>query len=78
MATGCPAVTSNVSSLPEVAGDAALQVDPHSESELASALERLLTSATLRDQLSCAARRRAERFRWENTARASVAFFERL
>ncbi len=52
MAAGVPLVTSNVSSMPEVAGDAALLVDPRSPSEIAAAIERLLLSPDLRATLA--------------------------
>ena len=75
MAAGVPVVTSNVSALPEVAGDAALLVDPRSQSELRDALQRLLLDAGLREQLSERGRLRAERFRWEECAAKSWQFF---
>ena len=79
MAAGVPVITSNVSSLPEVAGDAALYVDPRSTIELAAALARLLTSAGLREQLGRAGRERSSRmFRWERCARRSAEFFKGL
>ncbi|HTS61847.1 MAG TPA: glycosyltransferase family 1 protein [Candidatus Acidoferrales bacterium] len=78
MAAGVPVITSNVSSLPEVAGDAALLVDPNSQSELHHALSRLMTSAGLCSALGAAGRKRAERFHWEESARRSVEFFERV
>jgi alpha-1,3-rhamnosyl/mannosyltransferase len=76
LAAGVPVVTSNVSSLPEIAGDAALLIDPRSPSEIASALDRLLTSASLRSTLSAKGRKRAERSRWELAARQSWEFFQ--
>ncbi|MCX6620077.1 MAG: glycosyltransferase family 1 protein, partial [Acidobacteria bacterium] len=78
MASGVASLTSNVSSLPEVAGDAALMVDPRSVGEIGAALSRLLTSPSLRAGLSAAARRRAEKFRWERAARESIQFFEQV
>jgi glycosyltransferase involved in cell wall biosynthesis len=78
MAAGVPVVTSNVSSLPEIAGDAALLVDPRSERELRDALVRLLTSPSLRGELAARGRERAERFRWEACAEKSWEFFRRM
>jgi glycosyltransferase involved in cell wall biosynthesis len=78
MAAGVPVLTSNVSSLPEVTGGAALLVDPHSPAEIAVGLEKLLTSPTVRSVLVREGRRRAERFRWEECGRRSMAFFERV
>jgi alpha-1,3-rhamnosyl/mannosyltransferase len=76
MAAGVPTIVSNASSLPEVAGDSALLVDPKSAVELASALVRILTSPTLRADLSNRGRERAARFTWDVCARRSLCFFE--
>jgi glycosyltransferase involved in cell wall biosynthesis len=78
MAAGVPVVTSDVSSMPEIAGDAALLVDPESTEEICDALERLLGSQSLRERLGGAGRRRARQFRWEATARKSLEWFERV
>lgn len=77
LACGVPAVVSDVSSLPEVAGDAALLVDPRSAGEIREAIERLLLTPSLARQLAAKARLRAERFRWEVSAEQSLAFFRR-
>lgn len=78
LAAGVPAVTSNVSSMPEVAGDAAILVDPRSVCEIQCAIERLLESPTLRDQLAGRARTQAERFRWHHSARQTWSVFENV
>jgi len=78
MAAGVPIVTSNVSSLPEVAGDAALLVDPQSPSEIRAAVEKILLSPDLAARLSAAGRLRARQYRWEHCARRSLEFFRRL
>jgi glycosyltransferase involved in cell wall biosynthesis len=78
MAAGVPVVTSNVSSMPEVAGEAALLADPLSTPEVARAIETLLLSESLRTQLSSHGLRLAQRYRWEHCAAASWRFFERL
>jgi len=78
MAAGVPVVTSNVSSLPEIAGDAALLVDPRSLQELRDALVRLLTSPSLCAELAARGRERAERFRWEACAAKSWEFFRKM
>jgi alpha-1,3-rhamnosyl/mannosyltransferase len=76
LAAGVPAITSRVSSLPEVAGDAALLVDPRSPYELRAAIERLALSPAHRADLAAKALARAGLFRWEECARKSLAFFE--
>ena len=75
MAAGTPVITSNVSSLPEIAGDAALLVDPRSQSELRAALARLLGSEALRNSLRAMGRQQARQFRWEVCAEKSLEFF---
>ncbi len=66
---GAPAITSSVSSLPEVGGDAVRYVDPRDVGEIRAALEELLTSETLRAELAARGREQAARFGWERTAR---------
>ncbi len=75
MAAGVPVITSNVSSLPEIAGDAALLVDPRSVPALTAAMQILLGSADLQRQLRERGIRRAEMFRWESCAIKSWEFF---
>jgi len=78
MAAAVPSITSGVSSMPEVAGGAALLVDPRSESELTAAMERLLLSEAQRRQLADIGLRRSRQFTWDHCARASLAFFEKI
>src|SRR3990172_3764840 len=77
MQCGCPVVTSNNSSLPEVVGDAALTVDARDETGLALAIERICNDDTLRAALCEKGVRRAERFTWRRCAEATVAAYER-
>jgi glycosyltransferase involved in cell wall biosynthesis len=69
MASGTPVVTSNVSSLPEVAGDAAVLVDPYDPHAIADGIERLLTDETLRRDLRAKGVARARQFSWEQSVR---------
>lgn len=78
MAAGVAGITSNVSSLPEIAGEAALLIDPRSKAELQAALMRLLSSPSERMELGKRARSRAESYSWEIAARKSWTFFERI
>jgi len=78
MACGCPVVTSNTSSLPEVAGDAALMVAPGDVAGLRQALERLLADAQLRDDLRRRGLARAREFSWESTAAGHLAVYRRV
>jgi glycosyltransferase involved in cell wall biosynthesis len=70
MASGAAVITSHVSSLPEVGGDAVEYVDPADEGSIAAALERLLRSRDERERLARAAKQRAETFSWDRVAKA--------
>jgi glycosyltransferase involved in cell wall biosynthesis len=78
MASGIPVMSSNRSSLPEIAGDAALYFDPESEEEIATTMEKLLDDLALRRQLVQGGIERAKRFSWESCARATLAAFKSL
>ncbi len=68
MAAGTPVCAANVSSIPEVVGDAALLFDPLSPADIASQLQRLLTDEQLRQSLVERGRQRAQQFSWEDAA----------
>lgn len=68
MAAGVPVITSNVSSLPEVAGDAAILVSPSSVADLASAMESLVIDPKLGDEYRQRGQSRARKFSWRRTA----------
>lgn len=69
MASGTPVVTSNVSSLPEVAGDAAVLVDPYDPEAIADGIYRVLTDEELRVALKRKGLARARQFSWEASVR---------
>ena len=69
MASGTPVVTSNVSSLPEVAGDAAVLVDPYDANAIADGMYRVLTDNNLRSELRRRGPERAGQFSWESSVR---------
>ena len=71
-AAGVPVLTSTTSSLPEVAGDAALLVDPRDPGEIAAGLQRLLSDGGLRQGLVAAGRERVRAYTWEATASATA------
>jgi len=77
MACGTPVVCSNASSLPEVAGDAALMVDPLDVEGLATAMERVLSDEELRAELTERGFKQARKFSWERCARETLAVLER-
>jgi glycosyltransferase involved in cell wall biosynthesis len=70
MACGTPVVTSRISSLPEVVGDAALLIDPYSTEDIAHGLERVLGDEGLRGELSARGRMRVKQFSWERSVEA--------
>ena len=76
MASGVPVITSNVSSLPEVAGDAAVLVDPYDVEGLAEAMQTLIESAEARAALRSKGLAQAARFSWERAAREVLAVYE--
>jgi glycosyltransferase involved in cell wall biosynthesis len=78
MACGCPVITSNVSSLPEVAGEAALLIDPYRVETIASALVSLLTNPCLSQTLIQKGFEQARRFTWEAAARKTLEVFEKV
>jgi len=69
MASGTPVITSNVSSLPEVVGDAAILVNPLEPQAIAEAMRRVLTDAAVRDDLRARGFARARQFSWERSIR---------
>ncbi len=75
MACGTPVLTSNCSSLPEVAGDAALLVDPADPAAIADGVRRLLANETDRGRLIRRGFEQARAFRWESTARKTLAVY---
>jgi glycosyltransferase involved in cell wall biosynthesis len=72
MACGTPVITSNLSSLPEVAGDAALLVNPYDENAIAEAMQQIALDDEGRSQLRTAGLARASQFSWEKTGRATA------
>ena len=75
MACGTPVLTSDRSSIPEVAGEAALQVDPEKSEAIADGIRRVLDDSHYRVELARRGRERASAFRWDVTARNTVAVY---
>jgi len=78
MASGVAVVTSDTSSLPEVAGEAAVYADPRSVESIQVSIQRVLESEELRRELGRRGRRRAENFRWELSARRTWDLWNQL
>jgi glycosyltransferase involved in cell wall biosynthesis len=76
MACGTPVLTSNVTSLPEVVGDAGLLVDPYNVEAIAHGIRRLVEDSALREELKRKGLERAKQFTWERTAELTWAVLE--
>lgn len=78
MACGCPVITSNTSSLPEVAGDAALLVDPEDTQDISEAMTRLLTDDGLFNDLSVKSIVQSKKFSWEKASKEVMQIFNTI
>jgi glycosyltransferase involved in cell wall biosynthesis len=78
MSAGAPTITSNLSSLPEVGGDAALYVDPYDTSSIAAGIKRVLSDEALRAELHGKGPRRAAEFSWERFATETLELLQSL
>lgn len=76
-AAGLPVVTSNTTSLPEVAGDAALTVNPESIGEIAEAMQTVASNESLQNDLRTRGRARAKQFTWDRTARQTIEVYRK-
>lgn len=75
MACGVPVVASNVASIPEVAGDAALLFDPRDPQDIAAKIDKIIRDAELRGSLIGKGLGRVKKFTWENTARKTLEVY---
>ena len=78
MASGTPVVTSNVSSLPEVTGDAAVLVDPYDTASIVDGMRSVLTDRSLADALRRKGPVRAREFSWERSVAKTRDLYERV
>jgi len=78
MCSGAPVVCSNLTSLPEVVGDAALSVDPTNTQALAEAMQSVLTNSELRADLRARSLKRAQQFSWQKTAAETIDVYEEV
>lgn len=74
----CPVITSNVSSLPEAAGDGALYVDPEKVEDITKAMKKLLDDKTLRKKLIENGKKQLQKFSWEETAKETLSVLEQI
>ena len=77
MACGTPVITSNLSSLPEVAGDAAILINPYNTGEITEAMQAIATDLELRSRLSSQGITHSQQFSWEKTGKATVEVLSR-
>ena len=78
MSYGCPVITSNVSSLPEVGGDAVLYVDPLSTSDICEKMRMIFLDEKLRAELQKKGYEQVKKFNWEKTAKQTLDILENL
>jgi glycosyltransferase involved in cell wall biosynthesis len=78
MACGTPVITSHVSSLPEVTGDAAVLIDPNNIDAIAQAIYNVLADSALQKELREKGIRQARRFSWEQSARQTLKVYEEV
>lgn len=76
MHLGVPVITSKISSLPEVAGDAGILIDPNKTTAIAKALDEVLGNPILQEKLKTAGQQRAKEFTWMKTARGTLAVYQ--
>jgi len=78
MAVGCPVIVSNVASLPEVCGDAALYCDPYNPEDIAEKIKLLIENPSLQEELRQKGLERAKLFTWEKCAKETMAVIEEV
>ena len=78
LASGVPTITTNTSSVPEVAGDAAMLVNPRDPNALAEAMSAILSSPELEQKLRREGPVQASKFTWEQTAAATAEVYRKL
>jgi len=76
MKCGCPVITSNISSLPEVAGQAALLVDPLDTDEITRAINEIVNHKEKREELIKKGLAQVKKFSWEKTARETLKVYQ--
>ncbi|WP_392479368.1 glycosyltransferase family 4 protein [Nostoc sp. C110] len=77
MACGTPVITSNLSSLPEVAGDAAILINPYNTGEITEAMQSIANDSELRSHLSSQSITHSQQFSWEKTGKATAEVLSR-
>ncbi|MFB6181794.1 MAG: glycosyltransferase family 4 protein, partial [Candidatus Magasanikbacteria bacterium] len=78
MASGTPVITSNVTSMPEVAGDSALLVDPNDPKDIADKIRKLITDKNLQKKLIEKGLKRSKNFTWDNTVQETFRIYKKI
>lgn len=78
MACGTPVITSNITSLPEIAGNAAILVDPYNHAEIGNAIQQLVTQPELVERLKLLGLQNVKRFNWENTVAETLKVYQSI
>lgn len=78
MSCGCPVVTSNVSSLPEVAGEAGLLVNPHCVDSIADGINKIIKNESVKNELVKRGYVQAKKFSWHKTAQDTIKVYEEV
>ncbi len=78
MACGVPVITSNLSAMPEVAGGAAMLIDPKRVEDIAAAIHKVCTDSQLRAQMRAAGLKRARQFSWDTVARQTIEAYRKI
>ncbi|MEA5570001.1 glycosyltransferase family 1 protein [Calothrix sp. UHCC 0171] len=78
IACGTPVITSNLSSLPEVTGDAAILINPYNTAEITTAMQQMINDEEMRSHFSKLGLERAKKFSWEKTGLATVEVLTRF
>jgi len=78
MSCGTPVITSNVTSIPEVVGDAGVLINPYDTSNLIDELGRLLSNDSLREEFSKKGLEKSKEFNWLNTAKKTLEVYEQI
>lgn len=78
MSLGTPVITSRISSIPEIAGDASLLIDPNNDGEIANALEKLWKDGNLRAELITKGKNQSAKFSWPKTAEQTLELYREV
>jgi glycosyltransferase involved in cell wall biosynthesis len=78
MQLGCPVITSNVSSLPEVGGEAALYINPNDAKDIAGKIQKVISDKNLREELIKKGYEQVKKFSWEKTAKETLKVLEEM